>query len=295
MSRAVGSVLPGINAFCAPIFDHEGKMVVAITALGPASLFPSSWSGPHSPRHRLGRTDRYPSAWAGPGSAPEFARVPDWLPGERDFDEGQPTSQIGAGYYFRRFIFSEVVHGSGIGTEGTGSDGITTVCTMRNQIVFHVRAVRLCHPLHFPVPNTRSRRTRRTRRNGARGKEKSRSALRRHGQQQGRETVPRRSRGQVGLPGDNFDKLDADKDGGLSWEEFLGHNRWPDNLSARRRHSSARWMRVSASLANSISCWSPRICIIPEGAANSSEILPGASSRTTALHGSRLATSAFAV
>lgn len=46
MSRAVGSVLPGINAFCAPIFDHEGKMAVAITALGPASLFPSAWSGP---------------------------------------------------------------------------------------------------------------------------------------------------------------------------------------------------------------------------------------------------------
>ena len=26
MSRAVGSVLPGVNAFCAPIFDHEGKI-----------------------------------------------------------------------------------------------------------------------------------------------------------------------------------------------------------------------------------------------------------------------------
>lgn len=25
----------------------------------------------------------------------------------------------------------------------------------------------------------------------------------------------------------NFDKLDADKDGFLNWEEFLGHNRWP--------------------------------------------------------------------
>lgn len=69
MSRAVGSVLPGINAFCAPIFDHEGKMVVAITALGPASLFPSSWSGPiprtlasaaQSLSHRLGWTGKRP-------------------------------------------------------------------------------------------------------------------------------------------------------------------------------------------------------------------------------------------
>jgi DNA-binding IclR family transcriptional regulator len=67
MSRAVGSVLPGINAFCAPIFDREGKMVVAITALGPASLFPSAWGGP-IPRaiasaaqtisHRLGWTGK---------------------------------------------------------------------------------------------------------------------------------------------------------------------------------------------------------------------------------------------
>ena len=26
---------------------------------------------------------------------------------------------------------------------------------------------------------------------------------------------------------DKFDKLDANKDAYLSWEEFLGHNRWP--------------------------------------------------------------------
>lgn len=45
LSRAVGSVLPGINAFCAPIFDHEGRMVLAITGLGPAGLFPPAWTG----------------------------------------------------------------------------------------------------------------------------------------------------------------------------------------------------------------------------------------------------------
>lgn len=26
---------------------------------------------------------------------------------------------------------------------------------------------------------------------------------------------------------ENFDKHDADKDGFLSWEEYVGHNRWP--------------------------------------------------------------------
>lgn len=46
MSRAVGSVIPGINAFSAPVFDHDGKMALAITGLGPAGLMPSNWNGP---------------------------------------------------------------------------------------------------------------------------------------------------------------------------------------------------------------------------------------------------------
>jgi len=46
MSRAVGSVIPGINAFSAPVFDHDGKMVLAITGLGPAGLLPPNWNGP---------------------------------------------------------------------------------------------------------------------------------------------------------------------------------------------------------------------------------------------------------
>jgi DNA-binding IclR family transcriptional regulator len=46
MTRAVGSVIPGINAFSAPVFNHEGKMALAITALGPAGLLPSNWNGP---------------------------------------------------------------------------------------------------------------------------------------------------------------------------------------------------------------------------------------------------------
>jgi len=45
MSRAVGSVIPGINAFSAPVFNHDGKMALAITGLGPAGLLPSNWNG----------------------------------------------------------------------------------------------------------------------------------------------------------------------------------------------------------------------------------------------------------
>ena len=65
MTRAVGSVLPGINAFCAPVFDHEGSMVLAIAGLGPDLLFSAEWDGPiptairdaaRTVSHRLGHS-----------------------------------------------------------------------------------------------------------------------------------------------------------------------------------------------------------------------------------------------
>ena len=45
MSRTVGGVIPGINAFAAPVFDHEGKMTLAVAGLGPAGLVPPHWNG----------------------------------------------------------------------------------------------------------------------------------------------------------------------------------------------------------------------------------------------------------
>lgn len=45
MSRTVGGVIPGINAFAAPVFDHEGKMALALAGLGPAGLVPPHWNG----------------------------------------------------------------------------------------------------------------------------------------------------------------------------------------------------------------------------------------------------------
>ncbi len=46
MARAVGHPIPGINAFCAPVFDHHGHIVLAITAMGPAGNFNPDWDGP---------------------------------------------------------------------------------------------------------------------------------------------------------------------------------------------------------------------------------------------------------
>ena len=45
LARAVGKPIPGINAFSAPIFDLNGKLVLALTALGPSGTFDTAWDG----------------------------------------------------------------------------------------------------------------------------------------------------------------------------------------------------------------------------------------------------------
>ena len=43
LARAMGRPIPGINAFSAPAFDHEGHAVLVITALGHEDNFSSDW------------------------------------------------------------------------------------------------------------------------------------------------------------------------------------------------------------------------------------------------------------
>lgn len=43
IARASGSVTPGINGFSAPVFDHSGRMVAAITSLGVIGNFDLHW------------------------------------------------------------------------------------------------------------------------------------------------------------------------------------------------------------------------------------------------------------
>lgn len=43
ISRATGSLTPGINGFSAPVFDHSGQMVAAITSLGAIGEFDVGW------------------------------------------------------------------------------------------------------------------------------------------------------------------------------------------------------------------------------------------------------------
>lgn len=46
ISRATGSLTPGINGFSAPVFDHTGSMVAAITSLGSVGEFNVEWDSP---------------------------------------------------------------------------------------------------------------------------------------------------------------------------------------------------------------------------------------------------------
>ena len=46
LSRATGSLTPGINGFSAPVFDHSGSMVAAMTSLGAVGEFDAAWDSP---------------------------------------------------------------------------------------------------------------------------------------------------------------------------------------------------------------------------------------------------------
>lgn len=46
IARASGSLTPGINGFSAPVFDHTGSMVAAITSLGAVGHFDTEWNSP---------------------------------------------------------------------------------------------------------------------------------------------------------------------------------------------------------------------------------------------------------
>jgi len=43
LSRSEGEIVPGVNAMSAPVFDHRGAMVLAVTAIGPAGVFDTRW------------------------------------------------------------------------------------------------------------------------------------------------------------------------------------------------------------------------------------------------------------
>lgn len=45
LGRAEGAVIAGVSALSAPVFDHRGAMVLAITAIGPSASLDTRWHG----------------------------------------------------------------------------------------------------------------------------------------------------------------------------------------------------------------------------------------------------------
>lgn len=52
LARVQGEPIPGINAICAPVFEHSGAIRLGITAIGPAGSFDVSWDG--EPARKIG-------------------------------------------------------------------------------------------------------------------------------------------------------------------------------------------------------------------------------------------------
>jgi DNA-binding IclR family transcriptional regulator len=48
-ARVVDTLLPGIVAFCAPVFDADGHLVLGITTLGSVATFDPAWGGAIAP------------------------------------------------------------------------------------------------------------------------------------------------------------------------------------------------------------------------------------------------------
>jgi DNA-binding IclR family transcriptional regulator len=45
VSRTEGGVVAGVSAMSAPVFDHRGVVVLALTAIGPSGSFDARWQG----------------------------------------------------------------------------------------------------------------------------------------------------------------------------------------------------------------------------------------------------------
>lgn len=52
LARAMGSPIPGVNAFSAPVHDASGQLALTITAMGAADDFDTAWDSPIAQRLR---------------------------------------------------------------------------------------------------------------------------------------------------------------------------------------------------------------------------------------------------
>ncbi|HEX6733562.1 MAG TPA: IclR family transcriptional regulator C-terminal domain-containing protein, partial [Azonexus sp.] len=43
LARAIGKPIPGVSAFAAPVFDHNGHIAMVLTIVGPTGGFDPDW------------------------------------------------------------------------------------------------------------------------------------------------------------------------------------------------------------------------------------------------------------
>lgn len=48
LARAVGQPIPGVSAFAAPVFDHNGHIALVVTLVGPTGGFDPDWDCPNA-------------------------------------------------------------------------------------------------------------------------------------------------------------------------------------------------------------------------------------------------------
>jgi DNA-binding IclR family transcriptional regulator len=69
IARAVGHPIPGVNAFSAAAFDHEGRVAIVITALDHQDSFPAAWDSPAAAAVRRAAADVSLRLGSGAGTA----------------------------------------------------------------------------------------------------------------------------------------------------------------------------------------------------------------------------------
>lgn len=57
MHRSVNSIVAGVSALAVPVFDSEGTMALALTAIGPSGAFDAAWDGDIATRLRAASQD----------------------------------------------------------------------------------------------------------------------------------------------------------------------------------------------------------------------------------------------
>jgi DNA-binding IclR family transcriptional regulator len=57
MHRSVNSIVEGVSALAVPVFDSDGSLALALTAIGPSGAFDASWDGDIATRLRAAAQD----------------------------------------------------------------------------------------------------------------------------------------------------------------------------------------------------------------------------------------------